>query len=454
MRVLTLLGTAVVRSANAQVDDPCWKGPYSAMYCCSGTVGKPECWNEDFTYETCCRAFLNESFPHENLLLTRLGDQRPVFAGDWWGGGGSPAAELHRYCATLSGIGTEPLSLEAVECKKQLEVLAQKEAASPKRSPQYVGTHHRLVLSRYPYASFISTVHDIFYKAKVFPEHYWYLDDFALFEVGFRTLLSCGDIAVDAGANIGGYTQMLALSVCASGRVHSFEPFRLTSQLLNANVALAGLTNVYTYHLALSDKAGHTRAMGSDIRDPGQQTIWNSLVMPREQKVLKDRGITWTEDYADMEDIEEVTLDSLQLPQLDFIKIDVEAMEANVIRGGIETIRRFVPSILVEIKKFQRRKLHTILVRELGYECYSMLSTNPSDFLCVHPLRSYDQRVLETVQLWTTQLAYTYCQGCAMKRTGPEPVQPYTDEEIEAGAMEDKMDRPPISTIISDGSAE
>merc|ERR1719379_2415577 len=113
---------------------------------------------------------------------------------------------------------------------------------------QYLGTHYRVLLRSLPYASFASPVFDAFYKARSFPAEFWGRDDYALFEAAFRAILAPGHVAVDGGANIGGYTQMMALAVGSSGEVHSFEPFRTTFQFLNANVVLGGFQNVWTYN--------------------------------------------------------------------------------------------------------------------------------------------------------------------------------------------------------------
>jgi len=191
-------------------------------------------------------------------------------------------------------------------------------------------------------------------------------DDFALFEATFQALLAPGHLAVDGGANIGGYTQMMALAVGSSGEIHSFEPFRLTFQLLNANVALAGLQNVWTYQKALSNRNGDkTKAYGTDILDPSQQMIWNSLVIPRDAHWEIGAGGIWLAEPSELEQLEHITLDSLNLPRLDFIKSDVEGMEGHLILGGLTSIQRYWPSILVEIKSFQRKAIHTFLVKNL-----------------------------------------------------------------------------------------
>ena len=42
------------------------------------------------------------------------------------------------------------------------------------------------------------------------------------------------------------------------------------------------------------------------------------------------------------------TLDSMNLPGLDYIKIDVEGAEGLVIRGGVETIKKYKPVVVFE----------------------------------------------------------------------------------------------------------
>ena len=48
------------------------------------------------------------------------------------------------------------------------------------------------------------------------------------------------------------------------------------------------------------------------------------------------------------ESIDIITLDSLQLPGLDFLKIDVEGAEGLVIQGAAETIKKYKPVIFFE----------------------------------------------------------------------------------------------------------
>lgn len=61
------------------------------------------------------------------------------------------------------------------------------------------------------------------------------------------------------------------------------------------------------------------------------------------------------------------TLDSYQLQEVDFIKLDVEGYETLVLQGGLETIQRDSPAILCEINRgdFSARQL----LESIGYHC-------------------------------------------------------------------------------------
>ena len=73
-----------------------------------------------------------------------------------------------------------------------------------------------------------------------------------------------------------------------------------------------------------------------------------------------------THIIADEGDIRRVTLDSLQLPTVDFIKVDVEGHEREVIAGALQTAERSKPIWLIETDPeseiFQE-------MSRLGYDC-------------------------------------------------------------------------------------
>ena len=68
--------------------------------------------------------------------------------------------------------------------------------------------------------------------------------------------LGDGSVVVDAGANIGVYSEFLSKCVGSTGVVHSFEPD--PDNFARLHSALCNVPNVRLNQLALSDKAGES----------------------------------------------------------------------------------------------------------------------------------------------------------------------------------------------------
>ncbi|CAK9067333.1 unnamed protein product [Durusdinium trenchii] len=60
-----------------------------------------------------------------------------------------------------------------------------------------------------------------------------------------QSILQPGDVVLDVGANLGCYTLPFAERVGAAGKVIAVEPFRWLRQIVAANVAINGLSNVW-----------------------------------------------------------------------------------------------------------------------------------------------------------------------------------------------------------------
>jgi len=127
-------------------------------------------------------------------------------------------------------------------------------------------------------------------------------------------------LAVDVGANYGSWSRVLGERF---NEVESFEPVndifeclcRNTSQSLNVNL--------------------HNEAVGNEIKNVsvGVGKMYTNVGM----KTVTGDG-----------DIPMITIDSLNLPYLDFLKIDIEGFEYFALLGAIETIKKHKPIIIFE----------------------------------------------------------------------------------------------------------
>ena len=65
-----------------------------------------------------------------------------------------------------------------------------------------------------------------------------------------------------------------------------------------------------------------------------------------------------------------IAIDSLNLERLDFIKIDIEGMEVDALRGAESSLRKFKPQMLVEKIKSNEVQILEILDK-LEYKVFS-----------------------------------------------------------------------------------
>merc|ERR1712217_359830 len=186
-----------------------------------------------------------------------------------------------------------------------------------------------------------------------------------------QSLCRRGDTVLDIGANVGGFTVPLAERVGPAGEVHAFEPFRKVYQHLNANVALNGLTNVYTHNVALGTEQKVLKIHTPDL------TTWNFPSAMRvtdqydPQAAVKKANLRYEEKQ---EKIIVRPLDSFEFNgRIRLIKIDVEFMELKVVLGARETIRNHRPIMWVENEPFfddpPNREFVETMYAEFGYQC-------------------------------------------------------------------------------------
>ena len=175
----------------------------------------------------------------------------------------------------------------------------------------------------------------------------------------FTLILKPGMIAIDAGANIGCFTVIMAKKVGPEGLIVAIEAQRSIFQTLCANVALNALANVHTIHAAAGAEAG-------------------SIIVP--QINYFDVGYFGDVElggYDKGEPVPVTVLDALPLAACHLIKIDVEGMEGAVIEGAKETIGKFRPVLYVENDRKEKSKA---LIEQLMAADYRLFLHRPPLF--------------------------------------------------------------------------
>ena len=159
----------------------------------------------------------------------------------------------------------------------------------------------------------------------------------------------------EIGANNGYYTILGAKKV--KGTVHAFEPDKYSYFRLIENIKLNGIANVKTYNIALSDSEGEMTFYRSDLED-GFNTLIPMVGAISSNKVKVD------------------TLDNvLGDANVDFITMDVEGYEEEVLKGGSEHLKDS-PIVFFEFNRdllTMRKKHPNILLsclQRYGYKIY------------------------------------------------------------------------------------
>jgi FkbM family methyltransferase len=179
-------------------------------------------------------------------------------------------------------------------------------------------------------------------------------------EIGFvRRLLRPGQRTIDIGANYGVYTLTMAKIVGPTGAVWAFEPASSTVALLTQSVAANNFSQVVLECSAISSECGTARLALNDNSE------FNSLVRDDLAAVT-----TETVPVVTLDDC----LERYGWKDIDFMKIDAEGEETNIIAGGRRFFTECSPLILFEVKA--GADLHLELVQQfarIGFESYRLI---------------------------------------------------------------------------------
>lgn len=136
----------------------------------------------------------------------------------------------------------------------------------------------------------------------------------------FRHFISSGSVVFDVGANIGMYTIFSARLAGPKGRVYAFEPTKDSFKNLLSNIILNKVDNVTPIFSAVSDK--NTLV---EFVDHFQSKEQNHLATSAElgsKKTLKTLATRL-----------DAFIDTYEIQQIDFLKIDVEGAELSVLKS-------------------------------------------------------------------------------------------------------------------------
>ncbi len=144
-------------------------------------------------------------------------------------------------------------------------------------------------------------------------------------------------VVIDCGAYLGTFS-ILAAHLSPNGRIFTFEPTLGMQEILRRNTA--PYPQIEVIQSGVGDKSGRKVFMAS-ARAPAVNTFEDSVLMQEHSDYRKH--------FTERVEVPMVTIDDFvrerNLDRVDFIKMDTEGYEKQIIEGARETIKRFSPTL-------------------------------------------------------------------------------------------------------------
>lgn len=184
--------------------------------------------------------------------------------------------------------------------------------------------------------------------------------------------LKAGDVFYDIGANMGFFSLISSRLVGPGGQVCAFEPVSENADAVRENFGLNQLDRSRLFEVAVGRTSGKAELLLTEW--DGGSTLSSSSIRPSEPVSRRTVSVVALDDFIPAE----------KLPLPNFVKIDVEGVELEVIQGMARTIAEARPILLYEVDdgakdSFLRRwgELDE-QVKQLGYDIIRLADSYPN----------------------------------------------------------------------------
>lgn len=166
-------------------------------------------------------------------------------------------------------------------------------------------------------------------------EHFVYYDYPEIHFLMAKRFFTSGMTIFDVGTNIGA-AALYFDATASDSEIHAFEPYPKTFLKAKTNFSLNKKANIILNNFGLGDRISEQVMYEVNERNPGMNRILNDF---HDQRLGSSVKVDTLTNY----------FNSCGLTSLSLLKIDVEGYEMKVIQGGVETIKKYKPIMLIEI---------------------------------------------------------------------------------------------------------
>lgn len=162
----------------------------------------------------------------------------------------------------------------------------------------------------------------------------YYLGDYEPnLKIHFKRLIKENDTVLDIGANIGFHTLYFAELTGVNGKIIAFEPIPINFAALENNISLNNFPQIVSVNKAMGNTNSQMNVhVDKQTQNPGAFSLFEHGVKNTIIECVKG------DDY----------LRENNTKKVDFIKLDVEGFELEVLKGLAETIKQSNPIIIFE----------------------------------------------------------------------------------------------------------
>lgn len=173
-----------------------------------------------------------------------------------------------------------------------------------------------------------------------------------------------GDIFLDVGAHIGKYSLQVADKIGENGSVIAVEPMPECYKALEENIVLNKFNNIIPLNFAAWDKDCILKLFIGDKM--GHNSIKSNMGL----------------GYLDVKARElDGLLEEMKVERVDWIKIDVEGSEYEVLRGLKKTLEENDPKFIVEVKEPNKKKVLDMM-KKSNYSIYPIEEPSKEYYYC------------------------------------------------------------------------